>query len=264
MLYQQELNGRLLPLPPSMSESDEFDFDLWAENAGFSTDAIEKFKKANLLTPRAIGGLLTSEFAELKLSIGDRSILRGEWEILSVQEAFRKHRATADMDVVVAGTESTVLQSSGQTGDSSGGIGDSSGGGPVRATSSGRIGDLQQESGGDFPGAAGGAIQSQATKESQDKVTLQTLGKDTELQQLVDSVCSPLLKDYLTVQDCASAGNPGSGIVSSSFPYLAIPDYVKGLPEVDEEVLQTASSGAQVVLKGSKRKPLPKDVSIPQ
>ena len=92
------------------------------------------------------------------------------------------------------------------------------------------------------------------------RATTASLSRDADLQNLVDSVCNPVLKDFLTLQECESSKGEAGG----SFPYYAIPDFLKNTNTDKEEVLQTSTSGAQVVLKTGKKKPLPEDVPISQ
>ena len=79
----------------------DFDYDVWTERVGLSTDSSEKLKKANLVTENAIGGLLPEELLELKLPLGDRSLFRTEWTVLSEQHkaATRVTEHTGPLDV---------------------------------------------------------------------------------------------------------------------------------------------------------------------
>ena len=220
-------------------DDDCFDFSLWAEHCAFSTDSVEKLKKANVVTRRSIAGLLEDELLELKLALGDRSTFRSEWQIFREQDPTvkPKHKAVPEVDGTASAPDAT---------EPSGNLPGSS---SVGAYSLGPA------------GLAGGPQTKNPPGPESHRVTTADLAKDRELQQLVDTVCSPVLKDFLAVQD-GSGASPGEVFVN--FPYLAIPDFVKGLSEVEEEVLQTGASGSQVVLKGTRKKPLAKDVSISQ
>ena len=88
-------------------EEDKFVFDDWAEKAGFQADSIDKLKRAALFSERAIAGLREDELLEVKLSLGDRSILRDEWAIIRFKVKGDKHTGEPEVDGSTPGPEST-------------------------------------------------------------------------------------------------------------------------------------------------------------
>ena len=252
-----------------------FQFDEWATAQGFTNESIDKLRKANLVSIRAIAGLTIDEINELRLPFGCRSLFRSEWLLFNEEEKAAKtakeraHREQAEVDAWIPAPESPgagppTLSREGQVGV-----------GFVPAASRTQPGSIEPalsrtQPGGVVPASSRTQPEHLEGRQSghqaddagtlPSRATTASLARDADLQNLVDSVCNPVLKDFLSMQECEDNKGEARGL----FPYFAIPDFLKNINKDKEEVLQTSTSGAQVVLKTGKKKPLPEDVSISQ
>ena len=236
----------------SSAEDSEWSFEDWVVERQFSQKAIGKLRAVNLITLNAICSIRECEIAELKLDLGDRGLFREDWENFTAERT--AEQGIVNKPVVCSPEEIEVRDASvGQQGD----LAAVDGPAPSESGSPGFDARAHR-------GATAGLTRATASGSGTNRATTQSLAKDPQLKLLVDKYQSEGLKDLLSFQECVDSKSGEK----TKFPYLAITDYIIRdtcvEEEETEEVLSSEALGTKLVLKGRRKKLLPKEITVAQ